>query len=146
MTVETDDDAVRRGLTPTCPSIEKRLGAMQAARSKGIKVQAAISPTLPHDTERFADLLSESADRVIVDTFFGDGAHGKRTAHRPLPGRFAELGYGNWRDQSAAEVLYSRLVERLGPGNVGWSEEGFNALAAQMPRGIAPRVGTQIPF
>ena len=137
MTVETDDDSVRKALTPTCPSIERRLGTMQAARRQGIKVQAAISPTLPHDTERFAGLLSESADRVIVDTFSGDGAQGKRTAHRPLPRRFAELGYGNWRDQSAAEALYLSLVERLGPENVGWSQDGFNALAAA--HGLGPR-------
>ena len=113
---------------------------MQVARSKGIRVQAAVSPTLPHNTGRFAALLSESADRVIVDTFSGDGANGKRTAHRPLPRRFAELGYGNWRDQSAAEALYLRLVERLGPENVGWSQEGFNALAASSPQAAGPVV------
>jgi hypothetical protein len=131
MTVETDDDDIRRALTPTCPSIDRRIAAMQEARSKGIKVQAAISPTLPHNIERFVGLLRNTADRVIVDTFLGDGAHGKRTAHRPLPGRFAELGYGSWRDQSAAEALYLRLVDRMGRESVGWSEEGFNALASE---------------
>jgi DNA repair photolyase len=131
MTVETDDDDVRRALTPTCPSIASRLRAMRIARASGIRVQAAISPTLPHDPARFVDVLGEAADRVIVDTFFGDGAQGKRTAHRPLPRRFAELGYGSWRDQSGAEELYSRLVERLGRDKVGWSQEGFNALAAR---------------
>jgi len=41
MTVETDDDTVRRALTPTCPSIERRLMTMRRARERGIKVQAA---------------------------------------------------------------------------------------------------------
>ncbi len=34
MTVETDDDAVRRALTPTCPSIERRLTTMRRARAR----------------------------------------------------------------------------------------------------------------
>jgi hypothetical protein len=29
VTVETDDDAVRRALTPTCPDIERRLTTME---------------------------------------------------------------------------------------------------------------------
>ncbi len=129
MTVETDDDAVRRSLTATCPSIGRRLQAMREARARGIKVQAAVSPTLPHDPGRFADLLCEAADRVIVDTFFGDGSDGKRTHRRPLPRRFETLGYGDWRDISAAKLLYSELNRRMGRENVDWSPEGFNALA-----------------
>lgn len=130
MTVETDDDAVRRALTPTCPSIDRRLTTMRRARERGIKVQAAVSPMLPANIDRFADILTESADRVIVDTFFGDGSNGKRTSHRPLPRRFHELGFGDWRDISQAEELLSLLKERLGPERIGWSCDGFNALAA----------------
>lgn len=44
MTVETNDDGVRKALTPTCPSIERRVDAMRLARVRGIHVQAAISP------------------------------------------------------------------------------------------------------
>jgi hypothetical protein len=56
---------------------------MRKARSLGIKVQAAVSPTLPNDPVRFADLLVDSADKVIVDTFFGDGSNGsERVAGR----------------------------------------------------------------
>jgi len=131
MTVETDNDGVRRALTPTCPPIGHRLQAMQRARSMGIKVQAAVSPTLPHDTSRFADLLVESADRVIVDTFFGDGSNGKRTSRRPLPRRFTELGYGDWRNIEAARLLFETLSSRMGTERVGWSQEGFNRLAVE---------------
>jgi DNA repair photolyase len=129
MTVETDDDAVRRALTPTCPSVDRRLKTMRLARERGIHVQAAVSPTLPHDHDRFAELLQESADRVIVDTFFGDGSNGKRTKRRPLPARFSDLGFGDWRDVAAAERLHQTLVERMGREHVGWSQEGFNDLA-----------------
>jgi DNA repair photolyase len=129
MTVETDDDAVRKALTPTCPSIERRLRTMRLARERGIRVQAAVSPTLPHDHERFAAALEEAADRVVVDTFFGDGSGGKRTGRRPLPLRFQELGFGDWRDMEAAERLHAALLERMGRERVGWSQEGFNDLA-----------------
>ena len=129
MTVETDDDEVRRALTPTCPSIERRFATMRRAREHGVAVQAAVSPVLPHDRERFAELIAGAADRVVVDTFTGDGAAGRRTAARPLPARFADLGYGDWRDEGAARALYEELRRRLGPERVGWSVEGFNELA-----------------
>ena len=109
MTVETDDDEVRRALTPTCPSIGRRFAAMRRARALGIAVQAAVSPVLPHHRERLAGLIAEAADRAVVDTFTGDGANGRRTASRPLPARFAELGYGDWRDERAARALHEEL-------------------------------------
>ncbi len=140
MTVETDNDAVRRGLTPTCPSIERRLRTMRRARERGIRVQAAVSPTLPHDPERFSDALAGAADRVIVDTFFGDGSDGKRTRRRPLPARFAGLGYGDWQDISSAERLFEVLCRRIGPKRVGWSRDGFNALA------LAAAAGSEVPY
>ncbi len=129
MTIETDDDGVRRALTPTCPSIDRRFKTMRLARERGIRVQAAVSPALPHNHARFADLLTDSTDRVIVDTFFGDGSDGKRTGRRPLPHRFADLGFGDWRDTAAAERLHQALLERMGRERVGWSREGFNDLA-----------------
>lgn len=134
MTVETDDDTVRRALTPTCPSMGRRLAAMRRARERGIRVQAAVSPLLPGDVHRFASLLAESADRVVVDTFFGDGSNGKRTANRPLPGMFRELGFGDWQNISHARELHAILERRLGQERVGWSCEGFNALAGSASR------------
>ena len=130
MTVETNEDGVRRALTPSCPSIERRLKAMRAARSRGIRVQAAVSPVLPHQPEIFADLLAQAADRVVVDTLFGDGADGKRSARRPVASRFSELGWGDWRDVEPARQLHSLLSDRMGPERVGWAKEGFNELAA----------------
>ncbi|MEX1252927.1 MAG: hypothetical protein WEE64_01170, partial [Dehalococcoidia bacterium] len=112
------------------------------AREHGIRVQAAVSPTLPHDHPRFADLLADSADRVIVDTFFGDGSGGKRTGRRPLPARFRELGYGDWRDEGAAERLLAAVRERMGPDHAGWSRDGFNDLAVVAREGPARQVAS----
>jgi hypothetical protein len=76
-------------------------------------------------------MLEECADRVVVDTFFGDGSGGKRTAHRPLPARFAELGLGDWRETGCAERLHQTLLDRMGPERAGWSQDGFNDLAVR---------------
>lgn len=138
MTIETNDDSVRKALTPACPSIGRRLATMRRARCLGIKVQAAVSPTLPHAAQRFSDILIDTADRIIIDTFFGDGSAGKRTARRPLPSRFAELGYGDWHDISASRRLFDLLTERMGSRRVGWSQEGFNALAVQTSEMAGP--------
>lgn len=132
MTVETNDDDVRRALTPTCASIQRRLSTMRSARERGIKVQAAVSPMLPTNTARFAELLSSAADRVVIDTFLGDGANGKRTARRPLAQRFVELGFGDWRDQRQAQELHDLLASSIGADRVGWSDLGFNSLPSSV--------------
>jgi DNA repair photolyase len=135
MTIETDDDVVRRVLTPACPSIHRRLDVMRAARARGILVQAAVSPALPHHREAFVETLASAADRVVVDTLFGDGAEGKRSARRPVAARYTELGWGDWRDTTAAAALHATLIDRMGPGRVGWAKDGFNALAVNPERG-----------
>jgi DNA repair photolyase len=129
MTIETDDDRVRRALTPTCPAINRRLRSMRLARDRGIRVQAAVSPVLPHDPERLADQLAGVADRVVIDTFLGDGANGRRTKRRPLPKRFVELGLGDWQDTTSAKELFRIMAGRMGRERVDWSEAGFNRLA-----------------
>lgn len=131
MTVETDDDAVRRALTPTCPSIDRRFAALRRAREAGVHVQVTVSPALPHHRDGFIDRLAEVADRVIVDTLCGDGAGGRRSARRPVVPGLAALGVGDWRDEAPARALHAGLQERLGPHRVGWSQEGFNALALE---------------
>lgn len=131
MTVETDDDEVRRSLTPTCPSIDRRFATLRAARAAGVRVQVTVSPALPHNRDRFLDRLVEVADRVVVDTLCGDGSSGKRSARRPIVPRLASMGVKDWRDEADARVLYERLRERLGDDRVGWSQEGFNFLAVK---------------
>ena len=88
MTVETDDDEVRRALTPTCPSIERRFAAMRRARSLGVAVQAAVSPVLPHDRERFAGLIAgrcrPRGGRHLQRRRRGRTAHGGAAPPRPL--------------------------------------------------------------
>lgn len=128
-TLETDRDEVRRAVTPLCPSIERRLRTLQRAQQAGLQVQITVSPCLPYSSvEQFGELLIAHGQRVIVDTYTsGDGQGGKRTAATQIPTRYAELGYGNWRTEEAAEALYQWLKSAIGD-RAGWSQAGFAAL------------------
>src|SRR5262245_4309590 len=64
LTIETNRDEVRRQITPTSPSIERRLTILARLTGAGIQTQAAISPILPCDAEEFANLIAERSTRA----------------------------------------------------------------------------------
>src|SRR5262249_27480003 len=47
MTIETDNDEIRRRLPPSCATIERRLAVVRAATARGIFTQITVSPALP---------------------------------------------------------------------------------------------------
>jgi DNA repair photolyase len=128
LTIETDDDSVRRALTPTSPSVGRRLATAHRMRAAGVFTQIAVAPMRPNHPERFATMLDGAADRVIVDTYFdGDGARGRRSrAH--IGELYARLGYEGWFRPGAEAELIEALRGRLGPERVLFSREGFNAV------------------
>ncbi|MFI5351916.1 MAG: radical SAM protein [Candidatus Binatales bacterium] len=129
ITVETDDETVRRALTPTSPSIARRLETARRLREAGIFVQLAIAPMLPNNPGRFAALADEAADRVIVDTYFdGDGANGRRSRALGMGDLHERLGYASWFHPGAEAELMSALRSRLGHDRVLFSREGFCAV------------------
>ena len=129
LTLETDDDAVRRALTPTSPSVSRRLVTASRLRAAGVFVQIAIAPMMPNRAERFAALVEPLAERVIVDTYFdGDGAGGKRSRALGMGELYARLGYERWFAPGAERELLDAMRSRLGPQRVLFSREGFNAL------------------
>lgn len=129
ITLETDDERVRRAFTPTSPSVARRLATLRRLRSAGIPTQVAIAPMLPNDPERFAALIDNAADRVVVDTLFdGDGASGRRSKALGMEQLFARLGYAGWFHPGAERELLAAMRRRLGPGRVLFSQPGFNAI------------------
>ena len=129
ITVETNDDAVRRALTPTSPSIARRLLTARRLRESGIFVQLAIAPMMPNHPERFAALAADVADRVIVDTYFaGDGASGRRSCALGMGELYRQLGYEGWFRPGAESELMSAMRSRLGADRVLFSREGFSAV------------------
>jgi len=129
ITVETNRDEVRRALTPTTPSVERRLLTLERLSGAGIETQAAISPVLPCDPEQFADLVAPVSSRVVVDTLVdGDGAGGRRSRELGMPELLAQQGYADWMTSDIPIRLIAELRARMGEKRVGFSHEGFNSL------------------
>jgi DNA repair photolyase len=134
ITLETDDDSVRRAITPTSPSVARRLRTARTLRSHGIFVQLAISPMMPNHPDRFAELAASAADRVIVDTYFdGDGSGGRRSRSLKMGELYTRLGYQEWFQPGAERVLMAAMKRRLGAERVLFSREGFSAVES-LPR------------
>lgn len=132
-TIETDDDDVRRRLTPNCPAVDRRFRTLRQAMDVGVQVQAAVSPCLPFSSvEGFGERLIAHSHRVVVDTYIsGDGNQGKRTAKTAIPTSYTALDLGDWRSEVQARALYEWLRLRIGD-RAGWSQTGFTAQAQQV--------------
>jgi DNA repair photolyase len=129
ITIETDDETVRRAFTPTSAAIVRRFTTVGRLRAAGIFTQVAIAPMMPNHAERFASLLAESVDRVILDTYFaGDGAHGRRSRALGIGELYRQMGYEGWFQPGAEAALMAALRDRLGADRVLFSGEGFNTL------------------
>jgi DNA repair photolyase len=128
-TIETNRDEVRKQITPTSPSIERRLTTLERLTGAGVRTQAAISPILPCDAEIFADLIAARATRAVVDTLIdGDGAGGRRSTELGMPELLRSLGYGDWLRRDAHLPLLDALRRKMGSARVGFSQDGFNIL------------------
>jgi len=129
ITLETDNDAVRGALTPTSPSVGRRIMTMRRLRAAGIFTQMAIAPMMPNDPDRFAAIADAAADRVITDTYFdGDGAGGRRSRSLGMGQIYARLGYSEWFRPGAEAALLAAMRARLGDDRVLLSRSGFNAV------------------
>jgi DNA repair photolyase len=125
LTVTTADESVRRRFEPDSPSIERRIATLAALRAAGIRVQAAIAPLLPGDSQQLAERLDPVVDRVVVDDFFrGDGAGGRRS--QAALESLEKQGFGRWAEPGYAVEATAVLRRVLGPGRVAESQAGFN--------------------
>jgi DNA repair photolyase len=129
ITIETDDELVRRAITPTSPSVARRLKTARMFREAGILTQITVAPMMPNHADHFSQLIDDAADRVIVDTYFdGDGAHGARSSRLGMGELYARLGYEGWYRRGAEHELFAALRARMGEGRVLFSGDGFNAV------------------
>ncbi|QGG56846.1 radical SAM protein [Paenibacillus sp. FSL W8-1187] len=110
VTIETDDEAMRRRFTPQAPPLAARWRALKELREAGIPVQAAVSPLLPH-TERFASRLVREAPRIVVDDFHrGDGSGGRRSGQLGMREQYRSLGLEADYAPAAADRFYESLL------------------------------------
>jgi DNA repair photolyase len=138
LTVCTDDEGVRRAFEPNAPGTKKRLEALGRLRAAGIRTQAAVSPLLPCDPSRLAELLDPVAERIVVDDFFeGDGASGRRS--RAALDRLRSMGFAHWAEPGYAQDTIGVLRRLLGPDRVLLSKQGFSAMEWRGPAVSQPR-------
>jgi DNA repair photolyase len=138
MTICTDDEGVRRALEPNAPGTKLRLEALATLRAAGIRTQAAVSPLLPCDPARLAELLAPVVERVVVDDFFrGDGANGRRS--QGALSLLRALGFAHWAEPGYAEEAIAVLRRRLGAERVLLSKEGFSAVGGEGEGVAEPR-------
>ncbi|HEY2483993.1 MAG TPA: radical SAM protein [Candidatus Binataceae bacterium] len=129
ITLETDDESVRRAITPTSSSVERRLLTCARLRDAGIFVQVAIAPMMPNHPARFAEMVANVSDRAVLDTYFeGDGASGRRSRALGVGDLYERLGYATWFQPGAERELLARLQSRMGRDRVLFSQAGFNAV------------------
>jgi DNA repair photolyase len=129
-TMESDSDEAFVGANPPLmPRLAERRRAIEALVEAGVAVSITVSPcSRLVDPGAFAEWIARTADCAVVDTFEGDGQHGARTARTETPALYRALGWGDFRDQSAARGLFEALVPHLGE-RVGWGQDGFARLA-----------------
>ncbi|MFC5467210.1 radical SAM protein [Cohnella suwonensis] len=125
MTVETDEEEVRRAFSPSAPPLAAKWRALRQLREAGIDTQIAVSPILPH-SPTFAEKLAAAASRVVVDDYFrGDGSGGKRSAALGMRELHDKNGWIEWYDPSVADDLADKLKALIGNDAVGVGADGF---------------------
>lgn len=125
MTVETDQDDIRKHFTPDAPPIKARLKTLQLLADAGVPTQATIAPILP-SSEAFPELLLPLVNRVCVDDYYmGDGSGGKRTSRLGMRSLYEQQGLTEWYDPSAYLVVYDRFNRVFPKGQVLLSQKGF---------------------
>ena len=125
MTVETDQESVRRKFSPFAPPIKARMRAVRELKEQHIPVQIAISPVLPF-SDQFPKNLSELVDRVVVDDFFsGDGSQGRRTEKLSIKELYDQKDLVVWYGAHAHKHAIKLLQSSLKKENILFSQEGF---------------------
>lgn len=125
MTVETDNDEVRKHFSPFAPPIQARLRALQALADGNIPTQAAIAPILPSSTD-FAKKLKPLVNRVCIDDYFmGDGSGGKRTRKLNIGSFYDKPDFESWYHPDAYHMVYDQFVSVFQEHQVYVSQAGF---------------------
>ncbi|HEY9719517.1 MAG TPA: radical SAM protein [Trichormus sp.] len=67
VSLTTDDETVRREFEPMAPSVDRRIQLIKQLHEDGIDVYLSMSPLLPCNPERFAELVAPYVNRAWID-------------------------------------------------------------------------------
>ncbi|SER75707.1 DNA repair photolyase [Gracilibacillus ureilyticus] len=126
VTVETDDDEVRKRFSPHAPPIPVRLKAVRQLKERELPVQLAIAPVLPF-TSKFPAIIAETVDRVVIDDYFtGDGSNGKRTERLQIRELYSQGELSDWFSRETHQLAVKKLKETFPEEKILVSQEGFS--------------------
>lgn len=109
MTIETDQDSVRKVFSPAAPPIQARLRTLRQLSDAGIPTQVSMSPILPCSKD-VAKVFRAASDHIVIDDFFmGDGSRGKRTEKMGIRTIFEQHGWQKWYSPKAIEQVVNLM-------------------------------------
>ncbi|UGB28938.1 SPL family radical SAM protein [Metabacillus sp. B2-18] len=124
ITVETDDDDVRKRFTPQAPPIQARLKAISQLKEANLPIQVAVAPVLPFSNE-FPKILSNLVSRIVVDDYSGDGSQGKRSERLNVRELYKTEELDTWYGKNTYQVAVEKLKQSLSSDQILISQEGF---------------------
>ncbi|WP_245308231.1 SPL family radical SAM protein [Halalkalibacter urbisdiaboli] len=125
MTVETDDEFIRRKFSPYAPPIQARIKAVSQLRENHLPVQIAVAPVLPFSS-MFPEVLSKVVDRIVIDDFYtGDGSKGKRTKKLKINEFYDDEEIEMWYGENTHLLALQKLKEHFTTDQLLISQEGF---------------------
>ncbi|KAA0549881.1 radical SAM protein [Bacillus sp. BGMRC 2118] len=125
ITIETDQEHIRKRFTPNAPPIQARMEAVRKLKEHNIPVQIAISPVLPF-TNDFPRKLSELVDRIVVDDYYsGDGSQGRRTEKLNIKELYSGEELKDWFGRETHQYAIELLSRSFDPNHIFFSQEGF---------------------
>ncbi|MFC4403925.1 SPL family radical SAM protein [Gracilibacillus xinjiangensis] len=125
VTVETDDDLVRKRFSPHAPPIHARLKAVKQLRDHGLPVQIAIAPVLPF-TSQFPATIAELVDRIVIDDYYtGDGSSGKRTERLGISEIYNQEEKREWFGKGTHQLAIEKLKAAIPASRIFLSQDGF---------------------
>jgi len=146
----TDDDNVRREFEPNAPSIERRLQLIRALREAGIEVYLSLSPLLPCNPDRLADMVLPYVKRAWIDKMNWPEVNTRPDLLEKYQDFFAKNNYDYTIDKLMKRFPYNRKAPSPLPSERAAVAKTFvqNKTQAALPRPhlkVVPTATSQRP-
>lgn len=137
MTITTDDDSIRKEFEPRCPSIARRLDAIEKVKAAGVKTGICLTPLLPvRDLDAFGSRLRSANADVYVVQAFQRGSVRFAAGTRPRAWQLARQHQWDAEAYEKAKMRLRKYIPQLHEGRDGFMPESraTNAFGPEEPQ------------
>ncbi|WP_413376493.1 radical SAM protein [Alkalihalobacillus sp. 1P02AB] len=125
MTIETDQEAVRKRFTPSAPPIQARMKALEELKANQLPIQVAVSPILPF-SEQFPEKLASLVEQIVLDDYVsGDGSGGRRTELLKVKELYQEDELNIWYQKELHKEVLKKMKNAFSEECIYLSQDGF---------------------